>query len=129
MAVNKAHAEFFSLDLGDDGWVLPEGYPADALAGEKILSGALDTKNKRGSRTRVLRFGPGFRTTVPFVHDYWEEVFLISGDMTVGADADGNGGERFEGHTYAVRPAGVYHGPFSSENGALLLEIHYYDPA
>lgn len=129
MAVNKLHAEFFSLDLGDEGWTLPEGYPADALAGEKILSGALNTERKRGSRTRILKFGPGFKTTKPFVHDYWEEVFLISGDMTVGADEDGQGGERFEGYTYAVRPAGVYHGPFASEKGALLLEIHYYDPA
>jgi hypothetical protein len=129
MAVNKLHDEFRKVDLGPDGWALPDGYPEGALAEEKILSGALDYAGKRGSRTRLLRFKPGFATSVPFVHDYWEEVFLIEGDMTVGADAEGKGGERFEGYTYAVRPAGVPHGPFRSEGGALLMEIHYYDPA
>lgn len=129
MPVTKIHSEFTALDLGPEGWRIPDGYPEGALAGEKILSGSLDEANKQGSRTRILRFEPGFRTTKPFVHDYWEEVFLLEGDMTVGADANGEGGERFEGYTYAVRPAGVFHGPFASENGALLLEIHYYDPA
>ncbi len=118
--------EFAPVDLGPKGWRVPAGYPKDALAREKILSGGLDEVNKRGSRTRLLRFDPGFRTTQPFVHDYCEEVFLVSGEMTVGADADGNGGKRFEAYTYAVRPAGVYHGPFASERGALLLEFHYY---
>jgi len=129
MAINKVHAEFSAVDLGPQGWTLPAGYPKDALAWEKVLSGSLDEVGKKGSRTRLLRFGPGFRTTAPFVHDYWEEVFLISGDMTVGADEGGKQGQRFEGYTYAVRPAGVYHGPFASEGGALLLEFHYYDPA
>lgn len=129
MAVNKLHAEFVAIDLEGGAWTLPEGYPEGALAAERILSGALDTAAKAGSRTRLLKFEPGFRTTKPFVHDYWEEVFLISGDMTVGANERGEGGDRFEGYTYAVRPAGVYHGPFASEGGALLLEIHYYDPA
>lgn len=129
MAVNKVHSEFAPVDLSGLDWVLPEGYPAGAPAWEKVLSGSLDTEAKRGSRTRLLRFGPGFRTTKPFVHDYWEEVYLISGDMTVGADERGQGGERFEGSTYAVRPPGAFHGPFASEGGALLLEIHYYDPA
>ena len=30
-------------------------------------------------------------------------------------------------YTYACRPPGVSHGPFKSENGCLLFEIHYYD--
>src|SRR6185437_12844349 len=119
MAVTKKHSEFTSVNLDFSGWTLPEGYPKGALACEKILSGALDEQNKRGSRTRLLRFEPGFRTTKPFVHEYWEEVFLLEGDMTVGV---GDNGERFEGYTYAVRPPGVFHGPFASEGGALLLE-------
>lgn len=139
MAINKEHNEFHSVDTGPDGWTvrdgfpegwrLPDGYPPDALAAEKVLSGSLDEKNKRGSRTRLLRMEPGFMTTQPFVHEYWEEVYLLSGDLTVGNDKNGNGGENFKGPTYAVRPPGAYHGPFKTEGGALLLEIHYYDPA
>jgi hypothetical protein len=120
MAINKLHEEFRSIDMAV-GWSLPEGYPPHALAEEKILSGALDHKTKRGSRTRLLRFKPGFLTRLPFVHDYWEEVLLLQGDMIVGA-------ESFKGYTYCVRPPGVYHGPFKSEGGALLLEVHYFDP-
>jgi hypothetical protein len=63
------------------------------------------------------------------VHDYWEEALQISGDLIVGNDAQGNGGEPFPPYTYACRPPGAYHGPFKSEKGCMLLEIHYYDPA
>lgn len=129
MAVNKAHHEFHKIDLDSPDWRLPEGYAPDSGARELILSGSLDTANKRGSRTRVLRFPPGLATTKPFVHDYWEEVFMLEGDMTVGADENGNGGAYFEGYTYAVRPPGAWHGPFRSKNGAYLIETHYYDPA
>jgi hypothetical protein len=80
-----------------------------------------------GSRTRLLRFRPGVYTTSPFVHDHWEEVYLVSGDLIVGNDAHGKGGEAFEAPTYACRPPGVYHGPFRSDRGCLLYEIHYYD--
>ena len=126
MSVNKEHKEIHTLDM-DAGWETPPGYAA-GLA-QKILSGALDEKRKRGTRTRLLRFAPGTFTTEPFVHDYWEEVFQISGDLIVGNDAQGNGGEPFPPYTYACRPPGAYHGPFKSEKGCMLLEIHYYDPA
>ena len=41
-------------------------------------------------------------------------------------DEQGNGGETFNKATYACRPPGVYHGPFKSENGCTLFELHYY---
>lgn len=124
MAIHKEHKEFYAIDL-NAGWEVPHGYPEGIK--QQILAGALDEKNKRGSRTRHLRFEPGVYTTAPFVHNYWEEVYLISGDLTVGNDANGNGGEKFGPNTYACRPPGAFHGPFKSENGCLLLEIHYYD--
>jgi hypothetical protein len=125
MPVNKQHDEFYAVDL-DTGWETPAGYPERIQ--QKILAGALDEDQNRGSRTRLLRFAPGALTTAPFVHDYWEEVYLLSGDLTVGNDAQGNGGERFQPHTYACRPPGAPHGPFMSEGGCLLLEVHYFDP-
>jgi hypothetical protein len=76
-----------------------------------------------------LRFQPGVFTTKPFVHEYWEEVYLVSGDLVVGNDEHGENGESFQPNTYACRPPGVHHGPFKSDKGCLLLEIHYFDPA
>lgn len=126
MAINKEHDEFHTLDMSE-GWEVPEGYPSGIQ--QKILSGSLDEKNFRGSRTRLLRFEPGVFTTAPFSHDYWEEVYLLSGDLTVGNDENGQGGTSFRPNTYACRPPHAAHGPFKSVNGCMLLEIHYFDPA
>lgn len=119
----KEHKEFHTLDLSS-GWSTPDGYPLGIE--EKILAGSLNYSEKSGSRTRLLRFKPGVYTTSPFVHDYWEEVYLLDGDLTVGNDANGKGGQPFASNTYACRPPGAYHGPFKSEHGCLLLEVHYY---
>ena len=125
MPVNKAHDEFHALDM-ESGWEVPAGYPSGIQ--QKILSGGLDESGGRGSRSRLLKFEPGVFTTKPFVHDYWEEVFLVSGDLTVGNDERGEGGESFRPFTYACRPPGAVHGPFKSEGGCILYEIHYFDP-
>lgn len=125
MAVNKEHKEFYQVDMSS-GWETPPGYPAGIK--QKILSGHLDMKNRRGGHTRLLTFDPGTYSTVPFEHDYWEEVYVISGDLWVGNDAQGKGGEKFGPGTYCCRPPHVAHGPFRSEKGCLLLEQHYYDP-
>src|SRR5258707_12210592 len=95
--------------------------PVGIAAGieQKILAGVLDEEKRTGSRTRLLRFAPGVFTTEPFVHDYWEEVYLIDGDLTVGNDA-GGGGEGFQPGTYACRPPAGGHGPFKSSRVCLL---------
>jgi hypothetical protein len=126
MAVGKEHKEFHTVDLRQ-GWEVPPGYPPGIQ--QQILSGHLDEANQRGTRTRHLRFAPGAYTTQPFVHDYWEEVYLIAGDLIVGNDENGDGGTEFGVNTYACRPPGAFHGPFRSNSGCLLLEIHYYDHA
>jgi hypothetical protein len=125
MPVNKAHDEFHRIDMST-GWEVPAGYPAGIE--QKIMSGGLDENACRGTRTRLLRFAPGVYTTEPFSHKYWEEVYLVSGDLVVGNDNQGKGGESFAPNTYACRPPHVPHGPFKSVNGCLLLEIHYFDP-
>lgn len=121
MQLFKSHDEFHALDM-ESGWAVPEGYPAGIE--EKILSGRLDYATRQGSRTRLLRFLPGAASTVPFVHDYWEEVLLISGDLEVGVPGKD---EEFAPFTYACRPPGVHHGPFRSRSGCLLVELHYYN--
>jgi len=122
-SVNKPHLEFAGVDLAS-GFTVPPGYPSGFK--EKILAGSLDEQNRKGSRTRLLRIEPGTYSTAPFIHEYWEEVYLLSGDLIVGNDDKGRGGEKFTGPTYACRPPGVYHGPFKSEGGCLMLEIHYF---
>jgi hypothetical protein len=126
MPMNKPHLEFTRVDL-NEGWVTPPGYPAGIQ--QKILASDLDEVKKMGGRTRLLRFAPGAFTTQPFVHDHWEEVYLMSGDLIVGNDAQGHGGDKFLAPTYACRPPGAVHGPFKSDMGCMLYEIHTYDEA
>ena len=118
------HLEFHGVAL-DEGWEVPVGYPPGFR--QKILSSTLDEARGAGRRTRLLKIEPGAYSSQPFVHDHWEEVFLFHGDLIVGNDVEGRGGELFEAPTYAIRPPGIHHGPFSSRSGCLLLEVHYYD--
>jgi hypothetical protein len=92
MPFNKPHLEFVELDMGT-GWETPAGYPSGIK--QKILASDIDEAKQTGSRTRLLRFEPGVFTTAPFVHDHWEEVYLVNGDLTVGNDDKGEGGEPF----------------------------------
>lgn len=121
--MTKHHLEFHRLDL-TSGWETIVGYPPTIQ--QKILASDLDERGKSGSRTRLLRFEPGAFTTAPFVHEHWEEVYLLEGDLAVGSDTDGHGGEVYRAPTYACRPPGVSHGPFSSVAGCTLFEMHYY---
>jgi hypothetical protein len=125
MTLKKPHFEFTPVDL-EEGFSPVPGYPPGFY--EKILAGVLDEKRGAGNRTRLLRIDPGAFSTEPFVHEYWEEVFMVSGDLIVGNDKQGRGGEKFTGATYACRPPGVPHGPFKSDGGCILLEQHYYAP-
>ena len=104
MPMNKPHLEFATLDMST-GWATPPDYPPGIK--QKILASDINESKKMGSRTRLLRFDPGVYTTAPFVHDHWEEVYLLAGDLVVGSDAQGKGGEPFFSPTYACRPPGV----------------------
>ncbi len=117
------HKEFHPIDFST-GWATPPGYPSGIT--QKILAGTLDEQAGVGHRTRLLRFAPGTYTDRPFVHDYYEEVYLLSGDLIVECDAHGQGGTPFDPNTYACRPPGVHHGPFKSERGCVLFEVHYF---
>ena len=119
----KQHLEFVKVDLAS-GWEVPPGYPPGFH--QKVLASDLDEKNKRGSRTRLLKIEPGAFSTEPFVHDHWEEVYVVQGDLVVGNDKQGRGGTQCFAPTYACRPPGVHHGPFTSRGGCILHEIHYY---
>ena len=53
-------------------------------------------------------------------------MYLVEGDLIVGNDENGEGGEKFDAPTYACRPPGVHHGPFKSDGGCVMFELHYY---
>ena len=96
-------------------WRTPPGSIAAGIS-EQILS----HDPEGGSYTRLLRFEPGADSTPNGVqvHDFWEEVYIVSGDL-----ADLTLGETFTAGMYACRPPGMRHGPWRSDAGVLMLEI------
>lgn len=105
-------------------WKQPTGF--DDGIEQFIVGDTLDQTEKNGIRTRFVRFAPGARTKVPFVHDYHEEVFLVEGDQSLLDKESLSLLDTYSKGAYFVRPAGTYHGPFSSNEGCLLMEVHYY---
>jgi hypothetical protein len=122
---DKFACEFNSFDMAA-GWRTPAGFPPGV--DEKILGGSLDETARQGVRTRLVRFAPGTSTTQTLVHDYWEEVLLVSGDLDI-ARGEPALFSSFEALNYACRPPGTLHGPFRSQSGCIVLEIHYFDPS
>jgi ChrR Cupin-like domain len=78
--------------------------------------------SETGDYTRLFRFDPGVDTTPTGVriHDYWEEVYVLEGDLT-----DLALGTTFTAGMYACRPPCMPHGPWRTEHGALMLEFRY----
>lgn len=86
---------------------------------QKILSMDEET----GDHTRLLKIAPGFKSDKVLVHDFWEEVFLVSGTVY-----DHTMGKTVVTGTYSNLPPGTEHGPYSSEDGCLTLEVRYGTP-
>ena len=71
----KPEIEFIDVDTEYE-WRPVEG---DTLGiKEKILS--LDPETK--SYSRLLKFPPGIRTPQTLVHDFWEEVYIVEGELS-----------------------------------------------
>ena len=101
------------------GWKALAGFAGIEV---KVLSDDLDETTKTGGRTRLVRFAAGAATTRTLVHDHWEEVYMLSGDLRPASAAD----EGVAGFAYSCRPPGTPHGPFLSDSGCVLLEMQYY---
>ena len=119
----KSAFDFSKIDI-NEGWELAPG--AGPGIEMKMLSGSLDEDKKTGVRTRLIRFLPGSFNTEVFVHDYWEEVYMIRGSITLGNDLPDNKKKTTQSPAYACRPPGTNHGPFRSDEGCMFLEIQYY---
>lgn len=85
---------------------------------EKILSHDPET----GNYTRVLKFPPGIQTAETLVHDFWEEVWIISGSLRDLAKK-----ETYLAGFYACRPPGMKHGPYDIPEGCVTFEIRTYE--
>lgn len=107
----------FELDM-TEGW---ESVPGTTGIIQKPLSGNFDEPNAQGYRTRCVRVAPGGETDEPFVHAYWEEVFVLEGTLTSKAD-----GTSVTAPAYVIRPPGTLHGPILSEGGCVLIEFQYF---
>ncbi len=114
----KPEIEFVDMDISY-GWRPVEG---DTLGiKEKILS--LDPGTK--SYTRLLKFPPGIQTAETLVHDFWEEVLIVEGELI-----DLGKKQTFGAGFYACRPPGMKHGPYHIPRGCTTFEIRYYlDPS
>ena len=84
---------------------------------EKILSVDPDD----GSYTRLLKFPPIDNTELTLTHEFWEEVYLVSGTLH---DIAKN--ETYLPGYYACRVPGMVHGPYNIPYGAVTFEIRYY---
>src|ERR1041385_2700395 len=96
----KPELEFFAPD--DLPWE-PVAASASGGAGgagvqQKILSRDPDT----GSVTRLLKFDAGVETTETITHDFWEEVWILEGQLI-----DLGKGQTFTAGMYACRPPGL----------------------
>ncbi len=120
----KAHREFFDA-LTEDGWKPVAGYQG---VEEKILSGHVDVPNRQGCVTRLARWAPGAFVSHPVSHLWCEEVFVLSGSLSLGLPGAVEE-PLLRAGTFACRPAHVVHGPFSSRDGCVLLEFMYFPPA
>ncbi len=85
---------------------------------ELVVSKDVDT----GDYSRIVRLDPGADMSPMGVltHNFWEEVYIIHGDLT-----DLTKGETFYGGMYACRPPYMKHGPYRSRNGCLMFESRY----
>lgn len=123
------HREFFDLQpwLASADW---QTVPSrSGLIEELTLRDSFDAERRTGSRTLLARWSAGAWLDRAVVHDFCEEVYLLQGDLVVGCDAQGQGGDPFSAPTYACRPPGAVHGPFLSRGGCLMLEIQYHEVA
>jgi hypothetical protein len=111
----KLEREFFPVDT--------VGFTQCAGVVPGLVERVLSRESPEGSvATRILAFPPGCDTSPNGVqvHDFWEEVYILSGSMT-----DLTLGETFSAGMYACRPPGMPHGPWVAPDGCQTFEVRY----
>lgn len=114
MPYSKPEMEFFDPESSIE-WTPVPGYP------DGIFERTLSVDPETGDHTRLLYFMPGVETSERFVHDFWEEVYIVKGGLI-----DKTRNETFTQGMYCCRPPGMLHGPYSAPIGCVTFETHYY---
>jgi hypothetical protein len=111
--VAKTETEFFETESVP--WSPVTSRPG---VSERILA----RDPSRGLLTRIVRWEPGLDTSGagPVAHDYFEEVLILSGSLH-----DLRLRQTFGVGYYACRPPGMVHGPWTTSDGCVMLEIQY----
>ena len=124
MPMNKPHREFHRLDM-KSGWETMRGYPLT------ISRRSCPATSMSAARWAAVRACCALsRVPSPPRHSCMitgKRSTCLKGISWWAVTREGRGGEPFSAPTYACRPPGAFHGPFRSERGCVLFEIHYYD--
>jgi hypothetical protein len=114
----KPELEFF--DPTSLPWQPVAGSPTAGAGGPGVQEKILSHDRATGDVTRLLRFDAGVETTETIAHDFWEEVWILDGEMI-----DVGKRQTFSAGMYACRPPGMLHGPYRVPRGCMMLEMRY----
>lgn len=114
----KPEHEFFAPDHVP--WQPVAGSNTGGAGGPGVEQKILALDEDTGDVTRLLRFAAGVETKETITHDFWEEVWILSGELI-----DVGKGKTFTAGMYACRPPGMVHGPYRVPRGCTTLELRY----
>jgi hypothetical protein len=114
----KPEREFF--DPSPLPWRPVAASPTGGAGGRGVHEKILSHDDATGDVTRLLRFDAGVETTETIAHDFWEEVWILEGEII-----DVGKGQTFSAGMYACRPPGMLHGPYRVPRGCMTLEMRY----
>ena len=114
----KPELEFFKPDSVP--WEPVAGSRTGGAGGPGVEQKILSRDPETGDLTRLLRFAAGVETTETIAHDFWEEVWILEGELI-----DLGKQQTFTAGMYACRPPGMGHGPYRVPKGCVTLELRY----
>ena len=114
----KPEHEFFRPDA--IAWEPVQASATGGAGGPGVHQKVLSLDAETGDVTRLLRFQPGVESAETIRHDFWEEVWILEGELI-----DLGKQQTFTAGMYACRPPGMVHGPYRVPRGCLTLEIRY----
>jgi hypothetical protein len=115
----KPELEFFAPDHLP--WRPVGESPTGGAGGKGVYEKILSRDEATNDVTRLLRFEPGVETTETIAHDFWEEVWILEGELI-----DLGKQQTFTAGMYACRPPGMVHGPYRVPRGCMTLEMRYH---